>query len=594
MTRINLLKNMYTQLIYILNKKQKCQLAFLLVFIIFSAFLETLGVSAILPLIQAMLTPEELLQSPIIQYCISVFHINGVNQMLMMICTGVIAIYIIKNIILLILAYVQNRVKLGIKRDLSVLMLSSYLKHPYTFFLDVNSAEMMRGLNSDVFGVYGILESILKLITELLVVFLIACYLLYTDWIMALSIGFLGCICILIIHMLLHKNIKTIGQENREAAAYTNQYAYEAMGGIKEILSLHREDMFVQKYRHACEKSTAAEFRYTFTGACPERIIEAVCISGMISMIGFRITMGMSIGAFIPKLAVLAVAVFRILPSIARISGYINSLLYYASTLEASYRNIKEVYEFQEEFQKTHSVMKTEPIVSFTHKLTIKNITWQYDDSEKPTLINLSLDIHKGESIAFIGSSGAGKTTLADIILGLLVPQKGNIFLDETDICTIPVQWSKMIGYIPQNVFLLDDSIKNNIIFGMEPEVSDESVWKAIEYAQLRTFVESLPDGLNTYVGEKGVRLSGGQCQRIAIARALYNNPEILVMDEATSALDNETEQDVMEIIDSIGRQKTLIIIAHRLSTIKNCDRIIEITHGMAIERNKEDILQNI
>lgn len=216
-------------------------------------------------------------------------------------------------------------------------------------------------------------------------------------------------------------------------------------------------------------------------------------------------------------------------------------------------------------------------------------------NAKEAVLTNTFLCINKGESVAFIGSSGAGKTTLADIIMGLLKPQEGSVEMDGIDIFSIPHQWAKIIGYVPQSVFLIDDTVRRNVAFGLkEEDISDEKVWSALGQAQLKEFVEGLPAGLDTIVGERGVKFSGGQRQRVAIARALYEDPDILVLDEATSALDNETETVFMESIDALQGSKILIIVAHRLTTIRNCDRIYEITDGIAIERKKEEVLAGI
>ena len=243
------------------------------------------------------------------------------------------------------------------------------------------------------------------------------------------------------------------------------------------------------------------------------------------------------------------------------------------------------------EYVAAHSHNDSDPTVRFMESLRIDKVCWTYPKSDKQVLKDLSITIKKGESVGLIGPSGAGKTTLSDIILGLFKPQSGSVFMDGIDIYTIPGEWSSIIGYVPQSVYLTDDTIKNNIGFGTdENEIDDERVWHALEQAQLKDYVMSLPDKLETFVGERGIRFSGGQRQRIAIARALYYNPDILVLDEATSALDNETEKAIMESIDSLQRHKTLIIVAHRLTTLRNCDKIYEIKDGIAKEVNKKEV----
>lgn len=271
-------------------------------------------------------------------------------------------------------------------------------------------------------------------------------------------------------------------------------------------------------------------------------------------------------------------------------------MVFYRPTLEEAFVNITAAREYENElteYQKLHGGVDEAHMgeVSFKKQVVVKNVRFKYKKAKEPVLQNISLTITKGESIALIGASGAGKTTMADVMLGLLHPESGTVEMDGIDIFSMPKHWAKIIGYVPQMVFLTDDTIRNNVSFGLtRDEIDDDRIWHALEQAQLADFVRKLPKQLDTIVGERGIKFSGGQRQRIAIARALYNEPEILVLDEATSALDNETETAVMEAIDALQGQKTLIIVAHRLTTIRNCDKIYEICDGHAIERAKEEI----
>jgi ABC-type multidrug transport system fused ATPase/permease subunit len=263
--------------------------------------------------------------------------------------------------------------------------------------------------------------------------------------------------------------------------------------------------------------------------------------------------------------------------------------------LENVYHNVVEAKEYEkqrEKYVKENIVNKNvEVSTEFEQVLSINHVEWKYREQIKPVLENVTLEIRRGESIALIGESGSGKTTLSDIILGLLHPQKGSVYMDGIDVYGMPEEWAKVIGYVPQSVFLIDDTIRNNVAFGLK-NVDDTDIWYALEQAQLKKFVESLPEGLDTMVGEQGIKFSGGQRQRVAIARALFSRPQILVLDEATAALDNETEAAVMEAIDALQGKMTLIIVAHRLSTIRNCDKIYEICNGRAELRKKVDILK--
>ena len=315
----------------------------------------------------------------------------------------------------------------------------------------------------------------------------------------------------------------------------------------------------------------------------PNRIIETVFIGSVIGVVCIRIIMGMKVINIIPQLASFAFAATRILPLVNSIIGFNTTIIYYLPSFNNAYDNIISSKIFLNNRMKDKD--NIEEAIDFKDTITIENIAWKYRKADYRTFEHVSIQIHKGEAVGIIGVSGAGKTTLADIILGLLSPQEGKILVDGKDIKEYQRQWSKMVGYVPQTVYLLDDTIRNNVFFGIEEqEKEDEKVWKALEQACLKEFVEQLPDGLDTIVGERGAKISGGQRQRIAIARALYYNPEILVLDEATSALDQETETAVMEAVEQLQGKKTLIIIAHRLSTLEKCDKIFEVKNQKIVE----------
>ena len=301
--------------------------------------------------------------------------------------------------------------------------------------------------------------------------------------------------------------------------------------------------------------------------------METVSVCALLLIVIIKIINGADMTHFVPVLSVFAVAVFRMLPSFNRLATYVSQIMFNKASVEAIYNDLKE-FETEEEFAIEENVRA----IPFTKEICLKDVSFRYPDAEEDVVSNVELVIPKGKSVAFIGASGAGKTTLADIILGVLSAQNGEIVVDGQPINAMSREWHKKVGYIPQTIFLMDDTIRNNIAFGIETSKIDEKqLEEAIAGAQLKEFIDSLPEGLDTEIGESGVRLSGGQRQRIGIARALYFNPEILVLDEATSALDNDTESAVMEAIDNLAGTKTLLIIAHRLTTIKNCDIVYEI-----------------
>jgi ABC-type multidrug transport system fused ATPase/permease subunit len=420
------------------------------------------------------------------------------------------------------------------------------------------------------------------------------------DYIMAIGAIILASLCFLSIVGGFKGAMKKAGQQERKALGLVNKYGYQAINGIKEITVLGRRENFVEQYNSAALIRQKSTLTNSFLSACPDRILEGVCLGGFIGIVCIRIISGAELDNFIPLLGTFAMAAFKILPSISKVSTRINSLVFYRPYLQGVYDNMMSSRKYEEEmkeYKKTHTNQSMvdideDQLLGFKYSLKINNISWKYQNTEYNVLEHTNLSINKGESVALIGSSGAGKSTLADIIMGLFRPQKGTVEMDGIDIYTIPQQWTKIIGYVPQSVFLIDDTIRRNVAFGLEDKDIDEGkIWHALEQAQLKDFVSGLPNGLDTIVGERGVKFSGGQRQRVAIARALYENPDILVLDEATSALDNETEQAVMESIDALQGSKTLIIVAHRLTTIRNCDKIYEVKDGKIELCEKEEVL---
>ena len=592
---IKSLKNIVSQLNYVLSKRQKKNSVRVFLYMLVSSALELLGVSAIYPFLQMVLAPQELESKWYIAWIFVLYPKTTSVNILLIVGVLIILIYLFKNLFMIFIAYVQCSFAAEFQREASVKMLNSYLKRSYQYFLNVNSSVIIRGITSDISGVYQILLNLFTMCSEVLTVFILGILLLATDWTIAII---LAGACFFFIIFCFKGKMKRAGNDARKAYALKNQYGYQAVNGIKEITVLGRREKFVEKYNKAALLDQRATVTNAFINACPDRILEGVCIGGFMGIVCIKIAIGTDLDTFIPVLGTFAMGAFRILPSIAKISSRINSIIYYQPALQNVYANLREVKEYEKLLEESGAgILKASQgeKLRFHREIKIKSINWRYQNTKEDVLHQTSLCIKKGESVAFIGSSGAGKTTLADIIMGLLKPQEGTVEMDGIDIFTIPDQWSRIIGYVPQAVFLIDDTVRSNVAFGLEKdEISDEKVWDALEEAQLKEFVEKLPYGLDTIVGERGVKFSGGQRQRIAIARALYENPDILVLDEATSALDNETETAVMESIDALQGFKTLIIVAHRLTTIRNCDVIYEIKDGIAVRRDKEEVLTSI
>lgn len=594
MKNIKALMDIKKKIIYILSDSQKKSTIVLALVITGRVLFELVGVTAIYPFLQALLTPDIIMKNRYAEPIIQFFHIETPKGVLALIGIGLIIIYIFKNIYTIFSYYVQYDYSTKVQKELSIKMLNSYMNRPYSFFLNINSSEIIRTCNGDVAGVYMILSSIFDLLAEGLSATAIGIFIFRTDPFMALAVILLLAIVGGAIILLYKPIMKRMGQKEMVAQSAKSKAIYQTVNGVKELYVMQRKQLFLDEYRNAADEVRKVSRNKDFLAVSPERIIEGTCVSGLIGVVVIRLLMGVDVMSFVPQLGMFAMAAFKILPSVGKVSNRVTTIAYYVPMLDNVYRVIVEANEYekvQTDYEHTYGVKERDrQDCRFVDKISIQDITWKYDENNENVLENLNLDIKKGDSIAFIGSSGAGKTTLADIILGLLKPQSGNVYMDGKDIFAMPEQWAKIIGYVPQNVFLMDDTVRKNVAFGLK-EVDDRLIWEALEGAQIKEFVEKLPHGLDTIVGERGVKFSGGQRQRIAIARALYNSPQILVLDEATSALDNDTENAVMEAVEALQGKMTLIIVAHRLTTIRNCDKIYEIKDGVASQKNKKEVL---
>lgn len=595
-SKLTILKEILHKINVILTRKQKLESIGTFIAIVISSILELLGITIIVPFITAVMNPDVIMQSDYFLFVVDLLHIQAPSPTITLIILSVLImlVYIIKNVGLICSRYIQNSYQYNIQRDISITMMKSYLNHPYEYFVNTNIAEIQRGLITDVPGFATIVNILLGCLAELLTAGFILCFILTMDFLTSIGLVIIAFLCVAII-VFGFKNITTrVGIRQREAILEQNKSIYQTFNGIKEIFVMQRKKFFLNTYESAAEKAAGTQKIYSLILSIPERIIELLVVCGIVTIVCVRIMQGYAAEEYISQLAAVAVACFRLLPTLNKLTNGASQLIYYMPSLGSVHNNIIEAREYADKDNNMAAVSDDTASPSAFHKdIEIHDITWQYANTDRNVLEHLSLKICKGESIALIGESGAGKSTLADIIMGLLSPQKGVILIDGQPVKQNWPQWAKLIGYVPQSVYLTDDTIRNNVAFGIpEEEIKDENIWTALKQARLDEYVRGLPHGLDTIVGERGIKFSGGQRQRIAIARTMYYDPEILVLDEATSALDDETEKAVMESIDSLQGKKTLIIIAHRLSTIQKCDRIYEVTDKAIVERNKSDIFK--
>lgn len=577
----------FTKLGYIFTPKDKRKIALLLVAVVIGSFLELLGVTIFMPFINIISNPQTIQRTWYLKLFYDGLHFSSTKNFMIALSCAIIAVYLIKNIYLIVEKNCIYKFSYSTQMRLSTRLLETYMKEPYTFHLNKNIASLQRTIQEDTGRFMQVILYFMELATELVVCLVLGIYLLFvsksiTIIVVSLLVVFVGTFL-----ACTRRYSNQLGRDNQAYQGKIYQWMNQALGGIKEIKILERDSFFIDEYQKYYAKFARGLRLSRTISILPKYLVEAVAITGLLIAIIVKMTFGEAdLIYYIPQLTVFAVAAFRLMPCVGRINEYATNMLYAFPSVDLIYKDLVEIEDYVE--KQDHEVAEK---WNLKNAIEVKDVTYYYPDTEEPVIDGASLTIQKGKTVAFIGTSGAGKTTMVDIILGLLVPQKGVVMADEINVHEKPKTFHAQIGYIPQVIYLSDDTIRNNIAFGVkEAQIDEAAVQAAVEKAQLTEFINSLPHGLDTIVGDRGVRLSGGQRQRIGIARALYHDPEILVLDEATSALDNETESAVMEAIDHLQGLKTMIIIAHRLTTIRNVDKIYEVGEGKVRERSKEDV----
>ena len=567
------IKEFLSKINYIFDRGEKFKLVLLLFAIAFTTILELVGVVAIMPFINVVMDPGTIEKTPYLKIVYDILGFDNVNLFIAFLGIVLIIIYIVKNVCVTSMYYFQYAFTFATQKRLCSRMLRCYMGQSYIFHLQNNSADLMRNINTDVTMMFQGVISMLGLLAEVAVCGILGVYLLIQDKSIAIGIVVVFGVFILLFAKRYKNYLTKIGEEDRRYSAGIVKWMQQSFGGMKETKILGREDFFCNKFDYNYENWAEREKKYRILQVVPRPVMETVCVTALLGIIILKLLHGTQSAYFISTVSVFAVAAFRLLPSINRITANYGVIMFNMPAFDAVYHDLKEIEKLRQIANEKDEQIKKMP---FKKNIEIKELTFSYPEKEENVLENVSLTIQNHQSVALIGPSGAGKTTLADIILGILKPVKGAVYVDGVNIEDKPDEWRANLGYIPQSIYLMDDTIKNNILYGQET-LDEERLWKAVEEAQLKEFILSLENGIDTVIGENGVCLSGGQRQRIGIARALYTNPEVLVLDEATSALDNETEEAVMEAINHLSGSKTLIIIAHRLSTTEKCDVIYEV-----------------
>lgn len=561
------------------NQREKCK--YIIGIIIIGAFFEAIGIGTIMPLISIMGNENFFNEHQIIEKYVNLIGITKHYNFVIACSIGLIIIYILKNLYMVWQNKIQIDFILKNQIEYSRELMANYLQKPYTYHLNHNTATILRNINSSGIIIFSnILIPIFYLLTEIITVIMIWLMLIYIDAFTAIVVaGFLGILLYSIIIIFRRKIAKQGKIQNKYSAQYI-KWVNQGLGSIKETKVLHKEKFFLESFGESYKKYGEANKTFLFLNQLPKMMIEAIVVSGLFLLIVIKLLLGDSPQNIVPLLGVLALAAFRLMPSANRIVAYTNTIKFNMPLFEELY---DELITIRNRKMNKESVFldNRQKILSFEECIEIKNLQYKYPEGENLVLKNVSFSIPKGKFVGIIGSSGAGKTTFVDILLGLLMPTSGCITVDDKDISENLYGWQENLSYVPQSVYLIDGTIRENIALGIaENLIDDKLVEKVLKMTELYEFTQALPEGIETNIGERGVKLSGGQRQRIGIARALYCQPNVLILDEATSALDNETEKNITKTILKLKGQITIIAIAHRISTLEDCDFKVKFIDG--------------
>ncbi len=567
---------------YLFDRKQLIQLAGLAVLILIGGTLETLGVSMMLPVVEAIMSPDKIMENELVSGIAAFLHIASSRELIFWMLSAMIFLFVFKNAYLLFQTYVQNTFVTRNRNRMISRVMREFLNRPYEDYLGADIPTVFRLTDSDIPNAFQLILVLIQMTTEIVVA--VSICLVLVVWVSpAISIGcavlFLG--MTLMITKVLKPRLNAIGKKNQAIQSRIAKWRIQSIYGLKDVKVLHREEFFVRNYYESGAVGANVARNYAVMNNTPRLLIETVFIAAMLIFLMIYMRQGGEVSVLLPQLGAFAAAAVRVMPATNRINTYLSEIAYAQPCLDYLYENLTENMKQDVNGSVTGLAGEREQDkqpITLTDRIVLDHISFTYPNTDKPIFTDAHMEVKKGQSVGIMGPSGAGKSTIVDILLGLLHVQAGTITCDGRDIFENYPSWLSRIGYIPQSIYLIDESIRDNIAFGIDADqIDDKRIWEVLEEAQLKSFVEELPEGLETTIGDRGVRISGGQRQRLGIARALYHNPEILVFDEATSALDGDTEAAVMEAVNSFHGKKTMVIIAHRLNTIAKCDVIYKV-----------------
>ena len=566
----------------LLDRKQKRTMGGLMVLMIIGAFLQTAGIGMLVQAVNVVIDPQALEKSGLVRSFYDFLGCRDFKSFSVTVMALLVVTFAVKNIFL----FMQQKLTFAFvytnQFATSERMMRNYLRRGYEFYLNADTAVVQRSITSDVNNMYALILALLQLLSDGVMSLFVVGYCLMTNGIMTVLLAVSLLALLAVIKGVLKPIMYKAGKDNQDYYSGLFKWISQTVQGIKEVKITCKEQYFVDEYRKCGKGYVNAVQRYSLYNNVPKLLIETVCIAVMMGYMIVLTVMGTETENMLEVLSTLAAAAFVLLPAVNRINNQINSIAYFEPFFMGVSDNLQD--EIQDSRVDMSFATDEEEKLPLTQAIEMKDIVYAYPGTDKLIFDHGELTIPIGASVGIVGTSGAGKSTIVDILLGLLEIREGSILADGVEVKTRYRSWLRNIGYIPQMIFMLDDTIRRNVAFGVHDEKIDEDrVWEVLKEARLDEFVRSLPEGLDTGIGERGIRLSGGQRQRIGIARALYYDPEVLILDEATSALDNDTESAIMESINSLHGRKTLVIIAHRLQTIEKCDLVYRVENGKAV-----------
>ena len=546
--------------------------------------LETVGIGLVIPALALMTQSDLTVKYPLLAPWLKMLGHPSQERLIIVGMLILVGVYAIKALFLAFLAWRQSHFVSTLQANLSQRLFEGYMYQPYSFHLQRNSAQLIRNTTVQVSDIIQVIQQGLILITEILVLFGISTLLLIVEpFGTILIVSTLG-LAAWGFHHFTRRHLMRWGAARQQYEGLRIQHLQEGLGGIKDVKLLGREIDFLSQYRVQNVGSASVNQRQATLIALPRLLLEFLAVVGLAALIMVMISQGRRLEILLPMLGLFAAAAFRIMPSVNRMLNAFQNMRFYLPVIDSMHTEFKLL-------KATKPQQRGRPM-PFRNELQLHEVSFQHLTAAVQSVSGISLRIACGTSMGFIGESGAGKSTLVDIILGLLTPVTGSVRIDGIDIQTNLRGWQDQIGYVPQSIFLTDDTLRRNVAFGLPAnQIDDAAVWRAIRAAQLEQFVNDLPQGLETLVGERGIRLSGGQRQRIGIARALYHDPAVLVLDEATSSLDTTTEREVMSAVRALQGGKTIIIVAHRLSTVQHCDCLCRLEAGKVIASGRPMVM---